>query len=143
MSQKTAKTVTIKFLNKQNRTVKVVEQQVLVELLQSSSNRWLCLQYTRYYRAFREIGKPFLRLEKGGKNSGKQSERCQNGAKNKTPTNLDIRWSNFQSDFFFKCFKQFFLKSLMLSKNSISEREKELVSAFSERSSIVQIRSAI
>jgi len=32
MSQKTAKTVTIKFLNKQNQTVKVVEPLVLVRL---------------------------------------------------------------------------------------------------------------
>ena len=38
MSQKTAKTVTIKFLNKQNPTVKVVEPLDLVELQLSSSN---------------------------------------------------------------------------------------------------------
>ena len=41
MSQKTAKTVTIKFLNKQNQTVKVVEQQVQAVLLASSSNQKL------------------------------------------------------------------------------------------------------
>ena len=38
MSQKTAKTVTIKFLNKQNQTVKVDVLLVLAVLLQSSSN---------------------------------------------------------------------------------------------------------
>ena len=38
MSQKTAKTVTIKFLNKQNRTVKVDVLLVLAVLLQSLSN---------------------------------------------------------------------------------------------------------
>ena len=38
MSQKTAKTVTNKFLNKQNQTVRVVEPLVLAVLLPSSSN---------------------------------------------------------------------------------------------------------
>ena len=38
MSQKTAKTVTIKFLNKQNQTVKVVEPLVQAVLQLSSSN---------------------------------------------------------------------------------------------------------
>ena len=37
MSQKTAKTVTIKFLNKQNRTVKVCEPSALLKLLEEEN----------------------------------------------------------------------------------------------------------
>ena len=48
------------------------------------------LKKTKFYGAFREIGKPFLRLEISGKNSKNGVSGAKTVLKIKTPANLGV-----------------------------------------------------
>ena len=50
-------------------------------------------------------GSPFCVLKKVERIAKNRVGGAKTVPKIKTPANLDIRWSNFYSDFFFKCFK--------------------------------------